>query len=53
MPYKISTCKPAHVICQCGAIVKHSEMPNHILTAEHIEGLIVREQIEVADHYKY
>ncbi len=35
MPYKISTCKPAHVICQCGEIIKHCDMPKHILTAEH------------------
>jgi hypothetical protein len=51
--YKISKCKPADVICECGDIVKWSDMPKHILTTEHIEGLVGREYIEIADHYKY
>ena len=53
MPYKISKCKPADVICQCGDIVKWCNMSKHILTTEHIEGLVGRENIEIVDHYKY
>jgi len=51
--YKISKCKPADVICQCGAIVKHRDMPKHILTDEHAREMVGRENIEIADHYKY
>ena len=51
--YKISQHKPADVICECGDIVKWSDMPKHILTTEHIEGLVGHEYIEIADHYKY
>jgi hypothetical protein len=53
MPYKISQHKPADVICQCGAIVKYCNMPLHLLTTEHARGMIGREHIEIADHYKY
>ena len=53
MPYKISKCKPVHVICKCGAIVKHSAMIKHLLTAEHARDVIGCENIEVVDHYKY
>jgi hypothetical protein len=54
MPYyKICHHRPADVICKCGKIIKHSNMTKHILTTEHIEGLIGRENIEIADHYKY
>ncbi len=51
MPDKISQYKPVDVICQCGAIIKYCNMPQHILT--YIEGLVGRENIEFADHYKY
>lgn len=51
--YKISQFKPVHVICKCGEVIKHCDMPKHILTTEHIEGLIGRENIEIVDHYKY
>ena len=53
MPYKISKCKPVDVICQCGAIIKYCNMPQHLLTAEHAREMVGREQIEIADHYKY
>ena len=53
MPYKISQFKPVHVICQCGAIVKHCDMPKHILTTEHARDMVGRENIEIVDHYKY
>ena len=51
--YKISKCVSADVICQSGDIVKRCDMPKHILTTEHIEGLVGREHIEIADHYQY
>mgnify|MGYP007073083583 CR=1 FL=1 len=53
MPYKISKCKPVHVICKCGDVVKHSDMSKHLLTAEHAREMVGRENIEIADHYKY
>ncbi len=53
MPYKISKHKPEDVICQCGAIIKWGKMPQHLLTTEHIEGIVGRENIEIVDHYKY
>ena len=51
--YKISNCKPADVICQCGAIIKYCDMPQHLLTIEHARDMIGREHIEIVDHYKY
>jgi hypothetical protein len=51
--YKISNCKPADVICQCGAIIKYCDMPQHLLTIEHARDMIGREHVEIADHYKY
>jgi hypothetical protein len=51
--YKISKCKPVHVICKCGEVIKHCDMPKHILTAEHAREMVGRENIEIADHYQY
>jgi hypothetical protein len=51
--YKISKCKPADVICQCGSIIKYYNMPQHLLSAEHARDIVGRENIEIADHYKH
>ena len=53
MPYKISQHKPADVICQCGAVLKYSNMPKHLRTAKHARDMVGREHIEIAEHYKY
>ena len=54
MPYyKICHHRPADVICKCGAIVKHRDMPKHLLTAEHAREMVGRENIEIAEHYQY
>ena len=51
--YKILKCKPADVICKCGAVVKHRDMPKHLLSTEHARDIVGCENIEVVDHYKY
>ena len=51
--YKISKCKPADVICKCGAIVKWHKIPQHLLSTEHARDIVGCENIEVVDHYKY
>ena len=53
MTYKISKCKPADVICQCGTIIKYCNMSQHLLTTEHALDMIGREHIEIVDHYQY
>ena len=49
MPHKAD---PA-VICQCGTIISKCYMPKHIQTAKHTRDMTGRENIEVADAWKY
>jgi hypothetical protein len=53
MPYKISKCRPADVICKCGAIIKWEKMQQHLLSTEHARDMVGCENIEVVDHYQY
>jgi hypothetical protein len=53
MPYKISNCKPADVICKCGAIIKWHKMPQHLSSTEHARDIVGCENIEVVNPYVY
>jgi hypothetical protein len=51
MPYSL---KPDNdVICQCGAIFSKYCMTKHLQTAKHTRDMAGRENIEVADAWKY
>ena len=51
MPY---TLKPDNnVICQCGAIINKYYVQKHLQTAKHERDMIGRENIEVAEAWKY
>jgi len=50
MPYT-TTHKPVDCICQCGAIIKYSNMQKHLLSAKHRD-MVGCENIEVAATYK-
>ena len=41
------------VFCQCGAVINKYYMPKHIQTAKHARHMVGRENIEVADAWKY
>jgi hypothetical protein len=49
MSYKADT----SVICQCGAIINKYYSRTHIQTAKHARDMIGRENIEVAEAWKY
>jgi hypothetical protein len=49
MPHKADT----SVICQCGAIINKYYYRTHIQTAKHAREMIGRENIEVAEAWKY
>jgi hypothetical protein len=49
MPHKADT----FVICQCGAINSKYYMQKHLQTAKHERDMIGRENIEVAEAWKY
>ena len=41
------------VICQCGAIISKYYYRTHVQTAKHARDMAGRENIEVADAWKY
>jgi len=41
------------LICQCGAVINKYYIPKHIQTAKHARHMVGRENIEVADAWKY
>jgi hypothetical protein len=51
MPYSL---KPDNtIICQCGCIVNKYYMPKHLETRKHQQEMRGRENVELAEIYKY
>jgi hypothetical protein len=41
------------VICQCGAIISKYYMQTHLQTRKHTQDMVGRENIQVAEAWKY
>ena len=51
MPYTLNA--DTSVICQCECIVNKYYMPEHLRPAKHEREMVGRENIEVAEAWKY